>query len=523
MNARRFFAGALLTTLSLSLLITSAAPEAQPLKGREGIAKQAARNIEHGKMLFAQNCAYCHAASASERAKLPETYRPSVDVTTKSESFSPGPLELWRSISGGNPTIELPGHDFSHLGEDNLWFIIQALRERAGLQDVTDSPEMRSIVLASRKSGACFEPIKAEVTAYTTELDAARSARGAASYAANCASCHGADGMGSKEHPRATKLASADTIWRRRTAPLDIYKSITKESGIKQHAKIELPLEEQWAMVLWMRAEMIPAQKLREQPEIPMRGHVIEECRKLSEEAKPVGAKPEVYNNPTAYRAALPSPSPDLSDPAQEALAEKLYARHCANCHAKDGLGAPGQFPPLAKSTWLKANSAEAAIDVLLLGMSGEVKVNGTTYNGFMQGYGEKLDDAEVAMIATYMNTRWGNKGGPVTAEQVAARRGAKGLTPKPAGPAAQQPQLARRTGAITARPCGMCHGDAIPGGEDAVKLLATISVEGYGGKQHPLMGQSMTLHQLTGLLTHADPKHAYLTPQQTIAWLRGL
>ena len=160
--------------------------------------------------------------------------------------------------------------------------------------------------------------------------------------------------------------------------------------------------------------------------------------------------------------------------------------------------------------------------DVERMVAEGRVKVNGKTYNGFMQGYAEKLDDAEVAMIATYVNTRWGNKGASITSTQVAARRGAKGLAPKPAGPAAQRPELALRTGAITARPCAMCHGETIPAGDDPAKLLSVISVENKA-KPHPLMGQSMTLHQLTGLLVHADPDHGYLTPQQTITWLRGL
>lgn len=519
MNANRILAALCITAITSSaVLLMENTPEAQPLKGREGIAKQAERNIAHGQVLYQQNCAYCHDPKRLD--KLPKAYKPGVDITKKSDTWAPGPLELWRTLGGGDPDIKITGHDFSHLGEENLWFIIQAVRERAGLQEVADPPEMRSLVLAARKSGTCFEPIKAEVEGFTTNIDDARKARGASSYAANCASCHGNDGMGNSAHPRATKLASPDTIWRRRTAPLDIYNSITKESGIQQHAKIELPLEEQWALVLWMRAEMIPPQKLREQPEIPMRGHVIEECRKLSEEAKPVGATSETYDNPKGWRASLPSPSPDLTDPRQESLAKDLYTRNCANCHGDEGIGEPGQFPPLARSTWLKEKSADDAIDVVLLGMSGEVKVNGKTYNGLMQGYAEKLDDAEVAMIATYVNTRWGNKGDAITSTQVAARRGAKGLAPKPVGPAAQRPELAMRTGAITARPCAMCHGETIPSGNDPAKILSVISVENKA-KPHPLMGQSMTLHQLTGLLVYADPNHAYLTPQQTIAWLR--
>lgn len=40
-----------------------------------------------------------------------------------------------------------------------------------------------------------------------------------------------------------------------------------------------------------------------------------------------------------------------------------------------------------------------------------------------MQGYGEHMDDAEVAALATFLRKAWGNATGPVVAADVAKVR----------------------------------------------------------------------------------------------------
>jgi len=83
--------------------------------------------------------------------------------------------------------------------------------------------------------------------------------------------------------------------------------------------------------------------------------------------------------------------------------------------------GLPGVFPPLAKSDWLAANPKKA-IDVVLNGLSGPVKVNGQDYNSVMPPMNQ-LNDDEVANILTYVLGSWGNAGGKVTKAEVAERR----------------------------------------------------------------------------------------------------
>jgi nitrite reductase (NO-forming) len=103
---------------------------------------------------------------------------------------------------------------------------------------------------------------------------------------------------------------------------------------------------------------------------------------------------------------------------------QALFAGTCSTCHQPNGAGLPGVFPPLAKSDWLAANP-KRAIDVVLGGLTGPVKVNGGDYNSVMPPMSQLTDD-EVANILTYVMGSWGNSGGKITKAEVAERRKAK-------------------------------------------------------------------------------------------------
>ena len=82
-----------------------------------------------------------------------------------------------------------------------------------------------------------------------------------------------------------------------------------------------------------------------------------------------------------------------------------------------NGKGAPKAFPPLAQSDYLKENQ-EASIRGVKKGMSGEIVVNGVTYNSVMTPLG--LSNEEVADVMNYINNSWGNNYGEIiTAEDV--------------------------------------------------------------------------------------------------------
>ncbi|MCB0360199.1 MAG: c-type cytochrome, partial [Bdellovibrionales bacterium] len=96
---------------------------------------------------------------------------------------------------------------------------------------------------------------------------------------------------------------------------------------------------------------------------------------------------------------------------------EALYLSTCAACHRPDGKGMPGAFPPLAQSDFLVPPYSDA-IATVLNGRSGEIVVNGATYNGVMPPQSQ-LSDEEIADVLTYVVSSWGNPGGQITSSQV--------------------------------------------------------------------------------------------------------
>jgi mono/diheme cytochrome c family protein len=130
--------------------------------------------------------------------------------------------------------------------------------------------------------------------------------------------------------------------------------------------------------------------------------------------------------------AAAPAVDPAPADHAAEAgtvsmeermaRGGKLFAAHCAACHQANGQGLAGAFPPLAASDFLASGGPAAAINVVLNGMTGPIKVNGKDYNSVMPNL-SYLSDSEVADIVTYVFNSWGNPGGEVSSAEVAAAR----------------------------------------------------------------------------------------------------
>lgn len=103
------------------------------------------------------------------------------------------------------------------------------------------------------------------------------------------------------------------------------------------------------------------------------------------------------------------------------AAGEQVYGQVCGACHQPDGKGLPGQFPPLAGSGEYYGDAANMA-RIVVNGLSGEIVVQGVTYNGAMpaQGY---LTDYELAAAMTYVRHSWGNNDGIVLPSDVAAAR----------------------------------------------------------------------------------------------------
>jgi nitrite reductase (NO-forming) len=110
-----------------------------------------------------------------------------------------------------------------------------------------------------------------------------------------------------------------------------------------------------------------------------------------------------------------------LTRQQQIAAGQVSFRGTCSVCHQENGAGLPNVFPPLAKSDFLMADHSRA-IEVVLNGLSGAVKVNGATYDSVMPPMSQLTDD-EIANILTYVTNSWGNSGPVFTKEEVAAMR----------------------------------------------------------------------------------------------------
>jgi mono/diheme cytochrome c family protein len=99
---------------------------------------------------------------------------------------------------------------------------------------------------------------------------------------------------------------------------------------------------------------------------------------------------------------------------------KEVYNTQCITCHMEKGEGIESVFPPLAKSDYLMADKTRS-IKQILEGASGEMTVNGKTYNGEMPAI--DLTDEQVSDVLNYVRNSWGNKGAAVTPGEVKATR----------------------------------------------------------------------------------------------------
>lgn len=107
------------------------------------------------------------------------------------------------------------------------------------------------------------------------------------------------------------------------------------------------------------------------------------------------------------------------------ALGPRLYLDNCAACHFVSGKGAPEIFPELAGNQLVTGSETAPLISVILNG----AEVPSTAKRPMhlvMQGYADRMDDAEVAELASFLRQAWGNDAPAVTAAEVAKVRAAQ-------------------------------------------------------------------------------------------------
>jgi mono/diheme cytochrome c family protein len=121
-----------------------------------------------------------------------------------------------------------------------------------------------------------------------------------------------------------------------------------------------------------------------------------------------------------------------VADPV--AAGKAAFGAVCITCHQQTGLGMPGLYPPLAGSEWVNG-PASRVIRIVVYGLKGDIHVEGHDFNAAaMPVFGQQVtgsaynwSDEKIAAVLTYVRQEWGNKAGPVSADDVSAVRKAVG------------------------------------------------------------------------------------------------
>jgi len=119
----------------------------------------------------------------------------------------------------------------------------------------------------------------------------------------------------------------------------------------------------------------------------------------------------QVKKKPVAQKAPVSTFS------AQMISGKKVFTLNCLVCHQVDGLGLPGMYPPLSKTTYVLGNKVQL-IKIPLGGLNDQLEINGEVYTNVMPSF-SILTDKEIADVLTYVRNSFGNKASAVNTLEV--------------------------------------------------------------------------------------------------------
>ncbi|WP_374673017.1 c-type cytochrome [Ideonella sp.] len=123
------------------------------------------------------------------------------------------------------------------------------------------------------------------------------------------------------------------------------------------------------------------------------------------------------------YLASLPEraaarPPVAPAPAAQRELGQRLYTRHCADCHGERGEGQPGRFPALAGNRAVTLAAPQNVLQMIRHGGFAPATAGHPRPHG-MPPFAHVLDAQEQAAVATYIRQAWGEPAPAVGALEV--------------------------------------------------------------------------------------------------------
>ena len=122
-------------------------------------------------------------------------------------------------------------------------------------------------------------------------------------------------------------------------------------------------------------------------------------------------------------RVASPSVQMTPPDTAVMKMGEAIFVDECSACHLMRGQGQTLAFPPLAHSANAQQVDPTTSLHIILAGVQASPTSDAPT-PFTMPAFAWKLDDKQVAAVATYVRNNWGNAAPAVGADEVAKLRG---------------------------------------------------------------------------------------------------
>jgi mono/diheme cytochrome c family protein len=116
-----------------------------------------------------------------------------------------------------------------------------------------------------------------------------------------------------------------------------------------------------------------------------------------------------------------PPPAWEHSRPERMERGHGIYQAHCESCHAADGLPPGGKYPPLAGNTMVISRDPTTVLRIILDGGAAPERA-GEPPTHPMPDFG-KLDDGQIADVASYIRNAWGNSAPAVSASDAHALR----------------------------------------------------------------------------------------------------
>jgi cbb3-type cytochrome c oxidase subunit III len=214
---------------------------------------------------------------------------------------------------------------------------------------------------------------------------AAASASGKAIFLARCAACHQANGEGAGPFPPLAgnpDVTAADTsgiiatVLNGKTGPITI--NGKQYSGAMPAWKGQLSDAEIASVLTYVRSAW------------------TNHAPPVSEEQVATAAKPVMLSG------------------------QAIFAAKCSACHQANGQGTQ-KYPPLAGNPAVNASDPSTIVGIIVNGRSGALTVNGKTYNGTMPTWKGQLSNPDIAAVATYIRSAWGNHAPAVTEQEVAS------------------------------------------------------------------------------------------------------